>query len=98
MTNPVGGRPWIPWLAAAVCLLAVHGGASAAQRQAALLEGTVQDSTGAVVTNATVTVREPDTNLSRTTQTDSYGTFRISELPIGTYQMRVARDGFTPYT
>ena len=62
-----------------------------------MLEGTVQDSSGAVVAGATVTIRNPDTNLTRTAQTDSFGTFRFEDLPIGTYEMRVVSGGFTPY-
>src|SRR5262249_27850794 len=97
MTTPVHVRLWVHRLAIAVCVL-VQGAASAAQRQTAVLEGTVQDATGAVVIGATVMIRDPDTNLTRTTQTDSFGTFRLSELPIGTYEVRVASDGFAPYT
>src|SRR4051794_7123022 len=98
MTTPVRGRSWVHRLAVAACVVAVHGSAAAAQRQTAVLEGTVQDSTGAVVTTAVVTIRDPDTNLTRTTQTDSSGTFRLSDLWVGTYEVRVASNGFTPYT
>ena len=98
MTTSVGSRSWLCRLAVAMCVLALPGGAFAAQRQTAVLEGTVQDSSGAVVTGATVTTRDPDTNLTRTTQTDAFGTFRLSDLPIGTYEVRVSSSGFTPYT
>jgi carboxypeptidase family protein/TonB-dependent receptor-like protein len=79
-------------------VLAVQGGAFAAQRQSAVLEGAVQDSTGAVLTAALVTIQDADTNLTRTTRTDSSGMFRLSDLSVGTYEVRVASDGFTPYT
>ena len=98
MMSRVRSRSWIHWLAAAACVVAMQGGASAAQRQTAVLEGTIQDSTGAVVTTAVVTIRDPDTNLTRTTRTDSFGTFRLSDLLVGTYEVRVASEGFTPYT
>src|SRR4051812_1114944 len=98
MTTPVHHRSWAHRLAIAACVLAVQGEASAAQRQAAVLEGTVQDSTGAVVTAAAVTIRDATTNLTRTVQTDALGTFRFSDLPVATYEVRVASDGFTPYT
>src|SRR5262245_10277062 len=97
MTTPRRGRSWAHRFSVAACVLAMQGGASAAQRQNAVLEGTVQDSTGAVVTAATVTVRDADTHLTRTTQTDSFGTFRFFDLPISTYEVQVASDGFTPY-
>src|SRR5262249_55430741 len=89
---------WLRRLAVAACVLAVHGGAFAAQRQTAVLEGTVQDSSGAVVSDAIVTIRDADTNLTRTAHTDSFGSFRLSDLPIARYEVRVASDGFTPYT
>src|SRR5262245_1697032 len=98
MTMHVRGRSWVHRLAVAACVLAAQGGASAAQRQSAVLEGTVQDATGAVVTRAPVTIRDADTNLARTVRTDSLGTFRLPDLPIGTYEVRVTSDGFTPYT
>src|SRR3954469_18547469 len=98
MTTFVRSRSWLWRLAVAACVLAVKNGAFAAQRQTAVLEGTVQDSSDAVVTAATVAIRDPDTNLTRTAPTDSLGTFRFSDLPIGTYEVRVSSTGFTPYT
>src|SRR3982751_1422896 len=98
MTTPVHHRGWAHRLAIAASVLAVQGETAAAQRQTAVLEGTVQDATGAVVTAAAVTIRDAATNLTRTAQTDALGTFRFSDLPIATYQVRVTSDGFTPYT
>jgi hypothetical protein len=98
MTTPVHYRSWAHRLAIAACVLAVQGETSASQRHAAVLEGTVQDSTGAVVSAAAVTVRDAATNLTRTAQTDALGTFQLSDLPIATYEVRVTSDGFTPYT
>jgi hypothetical protein len=42
MATLVHRRNWAHRLAIAACVLAVHGGAAAAQRQTAVLEGTVQ--------------------------------------------------------
>jgi len=98
MTTSVRGRSWACCIAIAAFVVGVCGGVSAAQRQTAVLEGTVQDSTGAVVTNVAVTIRVADTNFTRTAQTDSSGTFRLSDLPIGTYELRVTSAGFTAYT
>src|SRR4051794_28755912 len=80
MTTPVHHRSWAHRLAIAACLLAVHGETSPPQRQAAVLEGTVQHSTGAVVTAAAVTIRDATTNLTRTVHPDALGTFRFSDL------------------
>jgi hypothetical protein len=76
-----------------VSVVATPGATTAAQRQSATLEGTVQDSSGAVVSSATVTVRDLETNLIRTTQTDPVGLFRLADLPIGTYEVRVEGRG-----
>ena len=85
-------------LVVGVCVVAMLGATIAAQRQSATLEGTVQDSSGAVVAGAAVTVRDPETNLVRTTQTDPVGSFRVADLPIGTYEVRVDAGGFASYT
>ena len=87
----------LPTLLAA-WLVATPGAAIAAQRQGAALEGTVQDSSGGVLVSTTITLREADTNLMRTAQTDPAGVFRFADLPIGTYEIRAETPGFGPYT
>jgi hypothetical protein len=68
-------------------LLLTIGGVSnvLAQTSFGRISGTVTDSTGAVVANATVTVTDPATNLSRTAQTDESGFYTVTNLPVGTY-------------
>jgi len=78
-------------------LVTQPGAASAAQRQGATLEGTVHDASGASVAGAAVTVRNPETNLVRTVQTDVAGSFRFADVPIGTYEVRVDHRGFAVY-
>jgi hypothetical protein len=56
--------------------------------------GTVTDPQGAVIANATVTVRNLDTGLERTAQTSPDGTYSIPELPIGNYTVTVTQSGF----
>ena len=51
-------------------------------------------SSGAVVPNATATVENVATNLSRTATSSATGTFRINDLPIGVYKVSVAAPGF----
>ena len=63
-------RTCLRMLLASVCGVAAPFSVNAAQRQSATLEGVVQDSSGAVVGNAAVTVRETDTGLTRTTRAD----------------------------
>src|SRR5271157_537888 len=58
------------------------------------LNGTVADPTGAVVPNATVTLTDPATSLSRTTNTNSAGLFSFSLLKPGAYTVNVTQSGF----
>src|SRR5579863_1047972 len=58
------------------------------------LNGTVIDASGAVVQKATVKIRNVGTNLEVTAESKSDGSFSISDLPIGTYQVTFTKDGF----
>ncbi len=60
----------------------------------ATLQGTVSDSKGAVVPNATVTVRNRSTAFERVTQTDTDGNYQVAALPVGTYSIEVKIEGF----
>src|SRR5580700_9893112 len=56
--------------------------------------GTVTDTTGAVVPGATITIRNVNTGLVRTTESQADGSYRVSELPIGTYDVTVEKADF----
>ena len=58
--------------------------------------GTVKDNSGAVVVNATVTVRDQATNASRTVQTNGSGDYTVPLLPPGTYEVVIENTGFSP--
>jgi hypothetical protein len=60
------------------------------------VQGTVTDSTGAVIPGADVSVNSPETGLARTTKTDTTGNYFVSELPIGSYNVTVKAPGFRP--
>lgn len=77
-----------------VCGLATVG---YAQLDTGTITGTVSDESKAVVGNATVTVRNTRTGLTRTTQTDGEGRFRFSSLPIGSYELTVEATGQAKY-
>ncbi|HEX8921871.1 MAG TPA: carboxypeptidase regulatory-like domain-containing protein, partial [Pyrinomonadaceae bacterium] len=59
------------------------------QANAADLLGYVRDPSGAVVTNATVTARNPATNFSRNVVTNDDGFYQITNLPPGEYEITV---------
>ena len=65
-----------------------------AQQTLGAINGTVTDSSGAVVAKATVKVRNTGTNLEQTATTKDDGSFSVPDLPIGTYEVRVSRDAF----
>jgi hypothetical protein len=58
------------------------------------IQGTVTDTTGAVVANAVVTLTDEATNVKRTTQTDGSGVYVFPGAPISTYDLSVAASGF----
>jgi hypothetical protein len=67
---------------------------SNSQQTLGAVNGTVADSSGAVVAGATVKVRNIDTNLELTVGTKADGSFNIVDLPIGTYEVTFSKDQF----
>jgi hypothetical protein len=65
-----------------------------AQLPTVTILGTVQDSTGALVPDAAITVRNLDTGLARTGGSDAGGSYRFAALPVGSYEVRAEREGF----
>src|SRR5438105_516931 len=58
------------------------------------IEGTVVDPTGAVVTGATVEIRNPISRYQQMTTTDSMGAFRFTNIPLNPYHLEVMAPGF----
>lgn len=58
------------------------------------LQGTVQDSTGAVIPGAEVSVTTPTLTGVKTTESDSKGFYHFANLPPGTYTVTVKAKGF----
>jgi len=65
-----------------------------AQGTSGSLNGTVTDTTGAVISGATVTVLGPVSGFNQTTQTDTSGQFHLSNLPFNRYHIAVSGKGF----
>lgn len=65
-----------------------------AQFETATVLGSVQDSNGGAVQNATVTLKNIATSISNTTTTDSNGDYQFSNVKIGLYQIIVEAKGF----
>jgi hypothetical protein len=64
------------------------------QQTLGAINGTVTDSTGAIVQGASVKARAVATNLAVTAQTKGDGSFAIADLPIGDYELTFTKDGF----
>ena len=65
------------------------------QEQYGNIEGTIKDPQGAVVSNVSVTIVNPNTGFKRTTTTNSNGFFRVIQLPPGSYT--VSTDAVTGF-
>jgi hypothetical protein len=61
------------------------------------IAGEVRDEKDAVITGATVSVRNTSTNESRTAQTNSEGRYQFAALPVGAYELTVESSGFAKY-
>lgn len=72
--------------------------AASAQRLDGTLRGTVEDPSGAVIPEATVTVTNQVTGSMQSTRTTSVGTYVFPNLLTGNYTVQVAAPGFTNYT
>ena len=69
-----------------------------AQLPTGTIQGVVTDSSAASVPDATVTVRNIDTNLTRTVTTTDDGAYRIPALLTGHYSVKVEKTGFQTET
>jgi hypothetical protein len=69
-----------------------------AQIDTATLVGSVRDTTGAVIPNATITVTNLDTQIAQTTHTDSQGNYVVTPLRIGRYSVAAQAQGFKTET
>ncbi len=73
-------------------------GITADAQNTADIVGTITDPSGAVVAGARVTVRNVDTNASRSITTSSSGDYSFTLLPVGTYTVEVEASGFKKFT
>jgi hypothetical protein len=80
-----------------VSFIALTGSQGYAQQATAQIAGTVKDPSGAVIAGALVSLRNVGTNLSRSAKTTKEGDYLFTLLPIGTYELTVAQQGFEKY-
>jgi len=87
-------RPIFSTFLAVALLSAILVSSHASAQALSGINGTVVDSSGAVVPNAKVTVTNNATNVSRTTDTSSAGTYDITDLIPGVYTVKIEMPGF----
>lgn len=78
-------------LAISVFSLIIFGQAGSGN---ASIEGVIKDSNGAVIQGAIVVVKNLETGLERTVSTNSNGSFTVSVLPVGLYNVTAKQTGF----
>jgi vitamin B12 transporter len=89
--KPMAKLSGLLWSALAFLLLAA--GAAHAQDRGSL-RGTIKDPSGALVSGASVTLKNDATRVTHKTLTDAAGSFSVTRLPAGQYTIRVQREGF----
>ena len=78
----------------ALTLLVFSSALGHAQSTTSAISGTVTDSTGAIVVGASIEVVNTATGIAYHSTTDSSGSYRVTQLPPGTYTMAVSNSGF----
>jgi hypothetical protein len=88
-------RKWFVGVAFLVMLFAL---ADAAHAQNAQIVGNIKDNTGGVMPGVTVTARNQETGLTRSTVTEGTGEYRLPALPPGLYTLTAELSGFNTET
>ena len=82
--------------AIALCIVVLLSSAvSFAQFDTATVLGTVRDSNGAVLPGVTVTLKNANTAISVSAQTDADGNYQFSNVRIGDYRVSAEKQGFS---
>jgi Carboxypeptidase regulatory-like domain len=80
-------------LAVFVCMTASNS--ALAQVSTAAMTGNVVDSSGSAVAEATITVTNLETGTVRTATTDEGGYYQVLSLPVGRYEVKADKEGFS---
>jgi len=83
----------LKYLLLSTLLLGMFSNWALGQDTATLL-GTVTDPSGSVVPNATVTITNPATGVTRTSATNDVGQYVFPSVQIGTYELKATAQGF----
>jgi hypothetical protein len=78
----------------ALCIFVAGAAFGQASAGTGSISGAVTDPSGAVVPQASVTVRNVDTNVARTLQSNEAGRYEVVALQPGAYEVKAAKAGF----
>jgi hypothetical protein len=87
----------VAMLALALCFVFTATSVAAQTAGEAAITGTVQDATGAVIANASVTATNTATGVQTSRNSSSAGVYEISPLIPGTYNLTVSAKGFESF-
>ncbi|HEY3826361.1 MAG TPA: TonB-dependent receptor [Bryobacteraceae bacterium] len=79
-----------------LCLL-LCAAAAFAQSDRGIITGTVTDTSGAVVANAAIEAKQLETGAVFPTTSTATGSYTLSELPVGSYEISATVSGFKKY-
>ncbi len=91
-------RPACALMLLVLCLAFGVNPAAAQSTTDGAIGGLIKDPNGAVVPNATITVRNEGTNRESSATSDDEGRFRVVQLPPGNYTVSIAVTGFAPFS
>jgi len=77
-----------------LALLICGANVALAQEVTATISGTITDQSGAAISGATVTATSVERGQKYTATTNDTGLYRIPQLPVGNYDLRVEKTGF----
>lgn len=84
---------------AVVLALGIYGCAAISRLEAqvatATISGTVTDSSGAAISDASIQVQNTGTGATQSAMSDVEGRYRVAELPVGNYQVQASKMGFS---
>src|ERR1700722_16868906 len=92
--SPAKLRLLSSFLAAVLSTVAVSAAGAQGVRVGGAISGTVQDSSGAVVNGATITIKSLETGAVRTVSSDAAGNFSAGSLPLGPQEVTAEKQGF----
>jgi Carboxypeptidase regulatory-like domain len=89
------GRPmWVVTIVTALIIILWTAVSGDAQSTTSAVNGTVTDSSGAVVVGAGIAVANTATGIAFHATTDNLGAYHVTQLPPGSYTMEVTKTGF----